>query len=83
MLVALLAFARLYYVSHQTPPAPAPGQPPAATPVRITPPDLGPAACRSLDAVLGDLLASDGGTSGDAGTAWSDARRQLGDCPTP
>ncbi|GMT98820.1 hypothetical protein KH5H1_29390 [Corallococcus caeni] len=83
MLVALLAFARLYYVSHQTPPAPAPGQPPAATPVRLTPPDLGPAACRSLDAVLGDLLASDGGTSADAGTAWSDARRQLGDCPTP
>ncbi|WP_336243424.1 hypothetical protein [Corallococcus exercitus] len=86
MLVALLAFARLYYVSHQAPPAPAPGQAPAATPVKLTPPDLGPAACRSLDAVLGDLLSSDGGTpmdAGDAGTAWSDARRQLGDCPTP
>ncbi|WP_375759071.1 hypothetical protein [Corallococcus exercitus] len=87
MLVALLAFARLYYVTHQAPPAPAPGQAPAAKPpVRITPPDLGPAACRGLDAVLGDLLQSDGGTpmdAGDAATAWSDARRQLGDCPTP
>lgn len=84
MLVALLAFARLYYVSHQAPPPPpAPGQAPGATPVKITPPDLGPAACRSLDAVLGDLLASDGGTGNDAGVAWSDARRQLGDCPTP
>ncbi|WP_244226915.1 hypothetical protein [Corallococcus aberystwythensis] len=83
MLVALLAFARLYYVSHQTPPAPAPGKAPGAAPVRITPPDLGPAACRGLDAVLGDLLQSDGGTGTDAGTAWSDARRQLGDCPTP
>ncbi|MHA7631481.1 hypothetical protein [Corallococcus sp. M7] len=84
MLVALLAFARLYYVSHQAPPAPAPGQSPGAKqPVKITPPDLGPAACRSLDAVLGDLLQGDGGTPGDAGTAWSDARRQLGDCPTP
>ncbi|WP_242589425.1 hypothetical protein [Corallococcus macrosporus] len=86
MLVALLAFARLYYVTHQTPPAPAPGQAPGAKPpVKITPPDLGPAACRGLDAVLGDLLSPDGGasTSGDAGTAWSDARRQLGDCPTP
>ncbi|RKH69422.1 hypothetical protein D7X96_14870 [Corallococcus interemptor] len=83
MLVALLAFARLYYVSHQAPPAPAPGKAPGGTPVRITPPDLGPAACRGLDAVLGDLLSSDGGTPGDAGTAWSDARRQLGDCPTP
>nr|WP_240672925.1 hypothetical protein [Corallococcus coralloides] len=83
MLVALLAFARLYYVSHQAPPAPAPGKAPAAAPVKITPPDLGPAACRGLDAVLGDLLQSDGGTGGDAGTAWSDARRQLGDCPTP
>ncbi|WP_237726660.1 hypothetical protein [Corallococcus coralloides] len=83
MLVALLAFARLYYVSHQAPPAPAPGKAPGAAPVKITPPDLGPAACRGLDAVLGDLLQSDGGTGGDAGTAWSDARRQLGDCPTP
>ncbi|MBZ4371145.1 hypothetical protein K8612_05780 [Corallococcus sp. AS-1-6] len=84
MLVALLAFARLYYVSHQAPPAPAPGKAPGAKqPVRITPPDLGPAACRGLDAVLGDLLQGDGGAGGDAGTAWSDARRQLGDCPTP
>ncbi|RKI31226.1 hypothetical protein D7Y27_38160 [Corallococcus sp. AB004] len=84
MLVALLAFARLYYVSHQAPPAPAPGKAPGTKqPVQITPPDLGPAACRGLDAVLGDLLQSDGGTGGDAGTAWSDAHRQLGDCPTP
>ncbi|MFB1478943.1 hypothetical protein [Corallococcus sp. RDP092CA] len=84
MLVALLAFARLYYVTHRAPPPPpAPGQAPGATPVRITPPDLGPAACRGLDAVLGDLLASDGGTGAEAGTAWSDALRQLGDCPAP
>ncbi|WP_223646111.1 hypothetical protein [Corallococcus sp. EGB] len=84
MLVALLAFARLYYVSHQAPPPPrAPGQAPGATPVKLTPPDLGPAACRGLDAVLGDLLSSDGGTGEDAGTAWSDASRQLGDCLTP
>lgn len=83
MLVALLAFARLYYVTHRDTPAPAPGQAPTAKPVKITPPDLGPAACRGLDAVLADLLQPDAGTAGDAGTAWSDARRQLGDCPTP
>ncbi|RKH42071.1 hypothetical protein, partial [Corallococcus llansteffanensis] len=44
---------------------------------------LGPAACRSLDAVLADVLQPDAGPTDDAGTAWSAARRQLGDCPTP
>ncbi|MCY1033864.1 hypothetical protein OV207_20595 [Corallococcus sp. BB11-1] len=83
MVVALLAFGRLYYVTHRDMPAPAPRKGPAALP---TPPDLGPAACRSLDAVLADVLQSDAGTSPDArdaGTAWSAAHRQLGDCPTP
>jgi hypothetical protein len=88
MLVALLAFARLYYVSHQAPPAPPPGQaaPPAAAkgpPLKPVPPDLGPAACRTLDTVLEDLLASKAEPTLEPGTPWGDARRQLGDCPTP
>jgi hypothetical protein len=76
MLVALLAFARLYYVSHRAPPAP----PPA--PSTVAPLDLGRAACRSLDAVLADVLAPDAGLAG-ADPAWGAARRQLQDCPTP
>lgn len=37
MLVALLAFGRLYYVTHRDTPAPAPGQAPAAVPVKPLP----------------------------------------------
>ena len=81
MLVALLAFGRLYYVTHRDTPAPAPGQ--AAVPGKPLPPDLGPAACRSLDAVLADVLQPDAGPATDAGAAWSAVSRQLGDCPTP
>lgn len=80
MVVALLAFGRLYYVTHRDTPAPAPRKGPAAAP---TPPDLGPAACRSLDAELAAILAAPPPTNGEASQGWSGVLRQVDDCRAP
>ncbi|WP_244238176.1 hypothetical protein [Corallococcus terminator] len=47
------------------------------------PPDLGPAACRSLDAALADVLTSPPPAEGEAGAEWFGLLRQVDDCPTP
>ncbi|MBJ6762508.1 hypothetical protein JGU66_17185 [Myxococcaceae bacterium JPH2] len=76
MLVALLAFARFWYVSHQSPASPPSGRP--ASPVAPVPSAPVATECRTLDRALESALRAP-----EDARAVSDARRQLGECAHP
>ncbi|ATB32711.1 hypothetical protein [Melittangium boletus] len=72
MALALLAFLRLYYVTHSRP-EPAPRPPPVRA---TTAPDRGQ-ACLTLDRALEGALKDP-----NSATTWATVRRELDACPT-
>lgn len=78
MAVALLAFLRLYYVTHTTPPQAGTQAPPAATPPPPAQPSAAPpAACRTLEKALEAAVRAP-----ENAQAVAEADKQLEACPT-